>query len=153
MVYIAFTTCKAGRPAALDGMVRWVAPSGTLALTDVSAHLNGLKPLNSFLQTRGLDQLSDDFTQYFLSGYGADGSPGDPAWYRSYLSGLGMVDIEVSYIMSPRLAELGYLFYDWEALFNFDAQRRLGGEDGERRYAERLSSDAEIPHCASHQAR
>ena len=46
-----------------------------------------------------------------------------------------MVDVTVSYIMSPRLAELGYLFYDWEALFNFDAQRRLGGEAGERRYA------------------
>ena len=43
-----------------------------------------------------------------------------------------MINIEVSYLMSPRLARLGYLFYDWQALFNLDATSRLGGREGER---------------------
>ena len=116
---------QGGRQAGLAEMVRVLAPGGTLALTDISAHLNSLKPLESFLSSLGFDALARDFTRYFLSGYGADGSPGDPAWYYTYLERLGTVDIEVNYIMSPRLTALGYLFYDWQALFNFDALRRL----------------------------
>lgn len=126
---------QGGRSAGLTEMVRVLAPGGTLALTDVSSHLNSLKPLESFLSSLGFNALSDDFTRYFLSGYGADGTPGDPAWYQTFLESLGMVDIKVSYIMSPRLARLGYLFYDWQALFNFDALRRLEGQAGESRYA------------------
>jgi SAM-dependent methyltransferase len=125
---------QGGRPAGLGEMVRVLAPGGTLALTDVSTHLNDLKPLESFLSSLGFHALAGDFTRYFLSGYGADGSPGDPDWYRSFLANLGMVDIEVNYLMSPRLTRLGYLFYDWQALFNFDALGRLEGDIGARRY-------------------
>ena len=123
-----------GRQAALKEMVRVLAPGGTLALTDVSAHLNYLKPLGSFFTSLGFKTLADDLTRYFLSGYGADGSPGDPAWYLTFLESLGMTDVNVTYLMSPRLARVGYLFYDWQALFNFDAQRILEGQAGERRY-------------------
>jgi SAM-dependent methyltransferase len=124
-----------GRSAALNEFVRVLAPGGTLALTDVSPHLNSLKPLESFFTTLGFNTISDDFTRYFLSGYGADGSQGDPSWYPSFLENLGMVDVRVTYLMSPRLVRLAYLFYDWQALFNFDAQGRLEGPAGERRYA------------------
>jgi SAM-dependent methyltransferase len=126
---------QGGRQAGLAEMVRVLAPGGTLALTDISAHLNSLKPLQVFLSSLGFDALAGDFTRYFLSGYGADGSPGDPAWYHTFLERLGMVDIEVSHIMSPRLTALGYLLYDWQALFNFDASRRLESQAGEHRYA------------------
>jgi SAM-dependent methyltransferase len=40
---------QAGRPVGLTEMVRVLAPGGTLALTDVSSHLNTLKPLESFV--------------------------------------------------------------------------------------------------------
>ena len=55
---------QGGRSVGLSEMVRVLAPGGTLALTDVSPHLNALKPLESF--SRHSDFLvasGDDFTQ------------------------------------------------------------------------------------------
>ena len=125
---------QGGRSAGISEMMRVLAPGGVLALTDVSSHLNELKPLESFFSSLGFNALAQDFTEYFLSGYGADGSTGDPVWYRSFLEQHGMVDVQINYLMSSCLTRLSYLFYDWQALFNFDALRRLENDTTGNRY-------------------
>jgi SAM-dependent methyltransferase len=129
---------QGGRGKALNEMVRVLAPGGTLALTDVSPYLNEFKPLESFFHNLGFETLAGDFTKYFLSGYGADGSPGEPDWYAKRLAELGMVDVKIEYLMSPRLSRLAYLLYDWQALFNFDLYGRLDSEAGEQKYLKNL---------------
>jgi SAM-dependent methyltransferase len=119
-----------GRRRTLDEMTRVLAPGGILALTDSSVYLNSLKPLASFWQMLGFEDVAQAFEGYFLSGYGADGSPGDVTWYREQLSHLGFEDIHIEYIVSPRLTSIAYLFYDWQALFNLDAQACFAAPGG-----------------------
>lgn len=114
-----------GRRKALEEIARVLAPGGQVAITDVSPHLNDLKPLHGFFASLGFDKLSEEFSRYFLSGFGADGTPGSKEFYVDSLLELGFENIQVRYIMSPRLTRLSYLFYDWQALFNFDAQAPL----------------------------
>lgn len=114
-----------GRKKALEEIARVLAPGGQVAITDVSPHLNDLKPLHGFFASLGFDKLSEEFSRYFLSGFGADGTPGSKEFYVDALLELGFENIHVRYIMSPRLTRLSYLFYDWQALFNLDAQAGL----------------------------
>lgn len=114
-----------GRKKALEEIARVLAPGGQVAITDVSPHLNDLKPLHGFFASLGFEKLSEEFSRYFLSGFGADGTPGSKEFYVDSLLELGFENIQVRYIMSPRLTRLSYLFYDWQALFNLDAQAPL----------------------------
>jgi len=114
-----------GRRKALEEISRVLAPGGQVAITDVSPHLNDLKPLRGFFESLGFTKLSEEFSRYFLSGFGADGTPGSQEFYMDALLELGFENIQVRYIMSPRLSRLSYLFYDWQALFNLDAQAGL----------------------------
>lgn len=121
-----------GRARGLAEMARVLAPGGVLALTDVSPFLREMKPLASFFHELGFEQLEAEFERYFLSGYGADGTPGEESYYRAELSSLGFEEIRVEYLLSPRLARIAYLLYDWQAMFNLAAQAELGGERGSR---------------------
>lgn len=123
-----------GREVALAEMSRVLAPDGMLALTDVSPFLDGMKPLASFLEGLGFSDLKADFTRYFLSGYGADGTPGSEEWYYAELPRMGFEDVHVQYLLSSRLSAISYLFYDWQALFNFDVHARLVAEGSANRY-------------------
>lgn len=114
-----------GRKKALEEISRVLAPGGQVAITDVSPHLNDLKPLHDFFGSLGFTKLSEEFSRYFLSGFGADGTPGSKEFYVDALLELGFENIQVRYIMSPRLSRISYLFYDWQALFNLDAQAGL----------------------------
>lgn len=115
----------AGREAAAAEMARVLAPGGVLALTDVSPFLEGMKPFAAFMDALGFANLKADFTRYFLSGYGADSSPGSEDWYRTELPRMGFEDVCVRYLLSSRLSAISYLFYDWQALFNFDVHTPL----------------------------
>ena len=125
---------QSGRAAAAEQMARVLAPGGILALTDVSPFLNDMKPLATFMDALGFAALKADFTRYFLSGYGADGTPGSEDWYREELPRLGFEDVRVEYLLSPRLSEISYLFYDWQALFNLDVHTSLVTQNTTHRY-------------------
>ena len=125
---------QSGRAVAAEQMARVLAPGGILALTDVSPFLNDMKPLAAFMDACGFATLKGDFTRYFLSGYGADGTPGSEDWYRRELPQLGFEDVRVEYLLSPRLSEISYLFYDWQALFNLDVHTPLVEHAGTHRY-------------------
>ncbi len=114
-----------GRHKVVEEIARVLSPGGVLALTDVSPYLNDYKPLASFMGALGFNELKADFSRYFLSGYGADSSPGTEEWYHSELPRLGFENVHVQYLVSPRLSEISYLFYDWQALFNFDAHTSM----------------------------
>lgn len=125
---------QAGRLKALEEIARVLRPGGVVAITDVSPFLSEFKPLNQFFGSLGFEQLSNEFTRYFLSGFGADGTPGEETWYREKLLELGFENISVQYILSPRLSHIAYLWYDWQALFNMNAQSHLNGPKGEKRF-------------------
>lgn len=114
-----------GRKKALEEISRVLAPGGQVAITDVSPYLNDFKPLRGFFESMGFTKLSEEFSRYFLAGFGADGTPGSEEFYTDALLELGFENIHIRYIMSPRLSRLSYLFYDWQALFNMDAQAGL----------------------------
>ena len=124
-----------GRAKALEEIARVLEPGGQIAVTDISPFLTEMKPLTQFFQMFGFYDLAEEFDRYFLSGFGADGTPGSVEFYTETLMELGFENITVRYLMSPRLAQLSYLFYDWQALFNLNAQAKLEGEDGLRRMA------------------
>lgn len=124
-----------GRAKALEEIARVLEPGGQIAVTDISPYLTEMKPLSSFFQMFGFHDLAREFDRYFLSGFGADGTPGSVEFYTETLMSLGFENVTVRYLMSPRLAQLSYLFYDWQALFNLNAQAKLVGEDGARRMA------------------
>jgi hypothetical protein len=111
-----------------------LAPGGVLALTDVSPFLDAMKPLASFMDAMGFGNLKADFTRYFLSGYGADSTPGSEEWYHAELPRMGFEDVRVQYLLSSRLSSISYLFYDWQALFNFDVHTPLVAQGPENRY-------------------
>ncbi len=121
-----------GRKKALEEISRVLEPGGQVALTDISSHLTEMKPLCQFFEMLGFKDLATEFSRYFLSGFGADGTPGEKNWYIETLMELGFENITVRYLLSPRLSQLSYLFYDWQALFNLNAQSRLEGEEGKK---------------------
>lgn len=123
-----------GREVAAAEMSRVLAPGGILALTDVSPFLDEMKPLAGFMEALGFASLKADFTRYFLSGYGADSTPGSEDWYHAELPRMGFEDVRVHYFLSPRLSGISYLFYDWQALFNFDVHTPLVAQRSENRY-------------------
>lgn len=123
-----------GREAVAEEMARVLAPGGVLALTDVSPFLDAMKPLASFIDAMGFGNLKADFTRYFLSGYGADSTPGSEEWYHAELPRMGFEDVRVQYLLSSRLSSISYLFYDWQALFNFDVHTPLVAQGSENRY-------------------
>jgi SAM-dependent methyltransferase/uncharacterized protein YbaR (Trm112 family) len=123
-----------GREAAAAEMSRVLAPGGILALTDVSPYLNSMKPLASLMDELGFVNLKADFTRYFLSGYGADSTPGSEDWYRTELPRMGFEDVRVQYLLSSRLSAISYLFYDWQALFNFDVHTPLVAQGADNPY-------------------
>ena len=130
---------QSGRAGAVEQISRVLAPGGILALTDVSPFLNAMKPLASFMEALGFTNLKADFTRYFLSGYGADGTPGSEEWYQAELPRMGFEDVRVQYLLSPRLCEISYLFYDWQALFNFDLHTPLVAQGTQHRYWDNYS--------------
>ena len=130
---------QSGRAGAVEEISRVLAPGGILALTDVSPFLNAMKPLAGFMGALGFANLKADFTRYFLSGYGADGTPGSEEWYQAELPRMGFEDVRVEYLLSPRLCEISYLFYDWQALFNFDLHTPLVAQGTRHRYWENYS--------------
>ena len=125
---------QAGRLQTLEEISRVLAPGGILALTDTSEYLNSMKPLTTFFRALGFDELASEFDGYFLSGYGADGSHGVESWYREHLPGLGFEGIHLEFLLSPRLSNLAYLFYDWQALFNLNAQACFASPAGNTRF-------------------
>lgn len=125
---------QAGRLKALEEIARVLRPGGVVAITDVSPFLAEFKPLDHFFSCLGFEQLASEFKRYFLSGFGADGTPGEETWYREELLRLGFENIEVKYILSPRLSHIAYLWYDWQALFNMNAQAHLNGPKGNKRF-------------------
>ena len=122
-----------GRKTALEEIARVLEPGGQVALTDISPYLTEMKPLNQFFKMLGFDELANEFDRYFLAGFGADGTPGNAEFYTEALMGLGFENITVRYLLSPRLSHISYLFYDWQALFNLNAQARLDGDGGRER--------------------
>ena len=114
-----------GRRKALEEISRVLAPGGQVALTDISSHLTDMKPLCHFFEALGFHTLAEEFSRYFLSGFGADGTPGERQFYVDTLLELGFENITVRFLMSPRLSRFSYLFYDWQALFNLNAQAGL----------------------------
>jgi SAM-dependent methyltransferase len=128
-----------GRDAAVEEMARVLAPGGILALTDVSPFLNTTKPLASFMDAMGFENLKADFTRYFLSGYGADSTTGSEEWYYAELPRRGFEDVRVQYLLSSRLSAISYLFYDWQALFNFDVHTPLVAQGSRNRYWQNYS--------------
>lgn len=124
-----------GRRKALEEIARVLEPGGQIAVTDISPYLTEMKPLNQFFKMFGFHELADEFDRYFLAGFGADGTPGSAEFYTETLMELGFENITVRYLLSPRLSQLSYLFYDWQALFNLNAQAALDGEEGRRRMA------------------
>lgn len=124
-----------GRRKALEEIARVLEPGGQVALTDISPYLTEMKPLNSFFKMFGFHDLAEEFDRYFLAGFGADGTPGNVEFYSETLMELGFENITVRYLLSPRLSQLSYLFYDWQALFNLNAQAKLDGEEGRARMA------------------
>ena len=122
-----------GRAKALEEIARVLEPGGQIAVTDISPYLTEMKPLTQFFQMLGFHDLAKEFDRYFLSGFGADGTPGSVEFYTETLMALGFENVTVRYLMSPRLAQLSYLFYDWQALFNLNAQSKLEGEEGRKR--------------------
>ena len=122
-----------GRRKALEEIARVLEPGGQVALTDISPYLTEMKPLNQFFKMFGFHDLAEEFDRYFLAGFGADGTPGSAEFYSEALMELGFENITVRYLLSPRLSQLSYLFYDWQALFNLNAQSQLDGEEGKKR--------------------
>lgn len=122
-----------GRRTALEEIARVLEPGGQVALTDISPYLTEMKPLNQFFKMLGFHELANEFDRYFLAGFGADGTPGDVDFYTETLMELGFENITVRYLLSPRLAHISYLFYDWQALFNLNAQAKLDGDGGRER--------------------
>ncbi|MGE0490653.1 MAG: methyltransferase domain-containing protein [Vulcanimicrobiota bacterium] len=122
-----------GRRKALEEISRVLAPGGQVALTDISPFLTDMKPLRQFFESLGFGQLGAEFSRYFLSGFGADGTPGEKEFYTETLMELGFENITARYLLSPRLTQLSYLFYDWQALFNLNAQSKLEGAEGLKR--------------------
>jgi SAM-dependent methyltransferase/uncharacterized protein YbaR (Trm112 family) len=122
-----------GRRKALEEISRVLEPGGQVALTDISPYLTEMKPLCQFFEMFGFKELASEFSRYFLSGFGADGTPGNAEFYTETLMELGFENITVRYLLSPRLSQLSYLFYDWQALFNLNAQSKLQGDEGYKR--------------------
>lgn len=122
-----------GRRTALEEIARVLEPGGQVALTDISPYLTEMKPLNQFFKMLGFHELANEFDRYFLAGFGADGTPGNVEFYTETLMELGFENITVRYLLSPRLAHISYLFYDWQALFNLNAQAGLDGDGGRER--------------------
>lgn len=122
-----------GRKKALEEIARVLEPGGQVALTDISPYLTEMKPLSQFFEMLGFRELANEFSRYFLAGFGADGTPGNVEFYTETLMELGFENITVRYLLSPRLSQLSYLFYDWQALFNLNAQSKLHGEEGKKR--------------------
>jgi SAM-dependent methyltransferase/uncharacterized protein YbaR (Trm112 family) len=122
-----------GRKKALEEIARVLEPGGQVALTDISPYLTEMKPVSQFFEMLGFKELANEFSRYFLAGFGADGTPGNAEFYTETLMELGFENITVRYLLSPRLSQLSYLFYDWQALFNLNAQSKLQGEEGKKR--------------------